>query len=172
MHWLRREALVKLFPVLFLLAAFTFLCFGVPPLLPLRYEADWPQVALVSVPPGTTPDVLSSVPGLLYVSISALQCTLLVAIVQFLWIAHGTMTSYKFILTVVYQTTLVIDMFRLWGKDWLVWILYQLNLGNLCPPAVRCYPVSGAVPWISLSALGLILAAMMLDRKHSVRSQA
>lgn len=172
MHWLRRETLVRLFPISLLLAAFTFLCFGVPPLLPFRREAYWPQVALVSVPPGTTPDVLSSVPGLLYVSISALQCVLLVTLVQLIWIAQGSMTSYKFILTLAYQASLAIDMFRMWGRDWLVWILYQLTLGNLCPPNIPCYPVSGVVPWISLSMLGLMLAIITLEGKRLTESQA
>jgi hypothetical protein len=172
MHWIRREALISLIPIVLLLTAFMFLYFGVPPLWPLRNGSDWPHVALVSVSPGTTHDVRSSVPGLLYLLISALQCMLLVGLVRLMWLAQKVMTPYKFILTLAYQVALTIDTFRLWGRDWFVWILYQLNIGNLCYSTNPCYPRSEALPWGSFLILVGLLIVTIQERLSGKASKA
>jgi hypothetical protein len=172
MHWIRREALISLIPISLLVTAFMFLYLGVPPLLPLRNGSDWPHVALVSVSPGTTPDVRSSVPGLLHTSICVLQCLLLVELVRLMWLVQKVMTPYKFILTLAYQVALTIDTFRLWGRDWFVWILYQLNFGNLCYSAAPCYPRSEALPWGSLLLLVGLLIVTAQERLSGWASKA
>jgi hypothetical protein len=164
MYRIQRQAIMSVLPVLLLIIAFAFVYFGVPPLLPLRKNPDWPYVALVSVPPGTTPDTWSSVPGLLHLLLAAFQCVLLVEIARLVWSAGNALSAHRLLITITYEAALVFDMFRLWGRDWLVWILYQLNLGKLCSSTSPCYPISGAMPWLSLSALGLTLAVVNLDR--------
>jgi hypothetical protein len=170
MYRIQRKTIASLLPVLLLIGAFAFVCFGVPPLLPLRADPHWPYVALVSVSPGTTPDLWSSVPVLLHLALAALQCVLIVELARLVWISSNAMPVGRFLMTFIYEAALTLDMFRLWGSDWLVWISYQLNLGELCSSDTPCYPVSGAVPWISLSALALMLASLALDRAQSTKS--
>lgn len=161
MYWIQRKVIERLLPGLLLTGAFALVYFGVPPILPVRTDPQWPYVSLVSVSPGTTPDVWSSVPGLLHVSIAALQCILLVEVARLIWVVNKTMTVSRFLVTLFYEAALVVDMFRAWGGDWFVWIRYQLHLGELCSAAAPCFPISGAVPWISLAALGLALASLV-----------
>lgn len=165
MYRIQRKTIARLLPVLLSITAFAFVYFGVPPLLPLRKAQNWPYVALVSAPPGTTPDIWSSIPAGLHLSLAALQCVLLVEAARLVWIASGAMPVSRFLMTLGYEAALVFDMLRLWGRDWLVWILYQLNLGELCSPDAACYPVSGAVPWVSLSLLALLLVSLVVDRR-------
>jgi hypothetical protein len=162
MYRIRRQTIVTLLPPSLLIVAFGFVFFGIPPVFPVRTETHWPYVPLVSVAPGTTPDVWSSVPGLLHVSFSAFQCVLLVETARLAWVVSKSMNVERFLATFVYEAALVFDMFRLWGRDWLVWVLYQLHLGRLCSSVTPCFPISGVVPWISLSALGLALASLMI----------
>ncbi len=164
MYRIQRQVIMSVLPVLLLVIAFAFVYFGVPPLLPLRKNPDWPYVALVSAPPGTAPDTLSSVPVLLHLLLAAFQSVLLVEIARLIWSTGNELSAYRLLVTVIYEASLVFDMFRLWGRDWLVWILYQLNLGNLCSSTSPCYPISGAVPWLSLSVLGLTLVVMTVER--------
>lgn len=161
MYRIRRKTIVRSLPVLLLVAAMAMIWLGVPSVTFLRTEPYWPLVPLVSVPPGTTQDILSSAPGGLHVFLASLQGILLVEMARLFWVAAKELTVSRFMLTLIYEVTLVVDMFRLWGKDWLVWALYQLNLGRLCDPAHPCYPVSGATPWLSLSLLVLILLSLV-----------
>ena len=170
MYRIRREVIGSFIPLLLLFGAFGLVCFGVPSVLPLRTDPHWPLVALVSVSPGTTSDVLSSVPGLLNVSVAAFQCVVLVEVVRFFWIARHVMTPMRFLLTLSYEAALVVDMFRLWGRDWFVWTRYQLRLGELCSATTPCFPVSGAMPWLSLALLGLVLASLLVDRVVKLRT--
>jgi hypothetical protein len=166
MYRIQRQTIAQLFPVLLLITAWSFVYFGVPPLVPLRTDPHFPYVALVSVSPGATPDTWSSVPVLLHLSLAALQCVLLVEMARLVWIASNAMPVHRFLFTLSYEVALVFDIFRRWGRDWFVWILYQLNLGELCSPATPCYPFSGALPWISLSLLSLLLLSLVADRQR------
>jgi hypothetical protein len=96
-----------------------------------------------------------------HVFLASLQGILLVEIARLFWVAAKELTVSRFILTLIYEATLIIDMFRLWGRDWLVWALYQLHLGKLCDPTHPCYPVSGATPWPSLSLLVLLILSLL-----------
>jgi len=169
MYRIQRKAIARFFPVLLLILAFALVCFGVPPLPPLRADPGWPYVALVSVAPGSAPDTWSSVPVLLHISLAAFQCVLLVEVARLFWIFGNALSVRRFLATLVYEVALVLDMFRLWGRDWYVWILYQVNLGELCPSTAPCFPVSGAVPWFSLlSILGLMFLSLI--GAHSQRN--
>lgn len=160
MYRVRCEVIARAIPVALLISAFAFVFFGVPPVSHVRNDSHWPCVALVSVAPGTTSDVWSSVPGLLHVSLAAFQAVLLVEAARLAWVTCNTLTVTRFFATLLYEAALVFDMFRLWGRDWLVWMLYQLHLGELCATSSPCFPISGATPWISFSALVLALAVL------------
>src|SRR5215207_5307092 len=99
MYRIRRKTIERLFPVLLLVAPFGMVYFGVRPLWPFLDASLGPHVPLVSVPQGTTPDVWSSIPGLLHVWIGALQWVLLVEIARLSWVVTGAMTTSRFILT-------------------------------------------------------------------------
>ncbi len=88
---------------------------------------------------------------------AALQGILLVESVRFFWIWVGSMTPGRFFLTLLYDIALAVDMFRLWGRDWFIWAMHELRLGELCDPREACYPVSGATPWLSLFSLSALL---------------
>jgi hypothetical protein len=167
MYWIQRKAVAQLLPMFFLIAAFAFVYFGVPPLVPFRTDPAGPYVALVSVAPEVAPDIWSSVPVLLHLSLAALQCVLLVELARIIWIASNVMRAHRYLMTLLYEAALVIDMFRLWGRDWFVWILYQLKFGELCSSPSRCYPFSGAFPWVSLSALVIVLTSFIVGRFKS-----
>jgi hypothetical protein len=166
MYRIQRKTIGRFLPVLLLFTAFCFVYFGIPPLLPLRTEPHWPYVALVSVSPETAPDTWSSVPVLLHLSLAALQCVLMVEGALLIWIARKTITSARFLVTLGYEVALVVDIFRLWGRDWFTWILYQMRLGKLCSSASPCLPVSNSKPWVSLAALCIVL--VVLGRAHYV----
>jgi hypothetical protein len=153
---------------MFLIAAFALMYLGVPPVVPLRDDAHWPLVPLVSISPGISPDVLSSLPGALHILMAALQCIFLVEIARLFWIGSKTLTIGRFILTIAYEAALAIDMFQRWGRDWFVWALYQMRLSELCDLTNPCYPISGTVPWLSLFILGLLLALLMAPRAQSI----
>lgn len=167
MHRIRRKTLESLLPLLLLAAPLGMVYFGVGPLLPSLDASLGPHVPLVSVPKGTTRDVWSSVPGLFHVLLAAFQAVLLVELARLFWAATGALTTGRLMLTLLYEGTLVLDMFRLWGRDWFVWGMHELRLGDLCEPTDPCYPVSGAMPWPSLLALGLLLILLpALVRNH------
>jgi hypothetical protein len=170
MYRIQRKTLAHLLSALLLIGAFALVYFGVPPLVPFRTEPHWPYVSLVSVEPGVAPDIWSSVPVLLHLFLAALQCILLVEVARLIWIASNTMRVHRYLVTLVYEVALAIDIFRLWGQDWFVWISYQLKLGQLCSLPSSCYPFSGAFPWISLSALIIVLTTLMLGRLQSTSS--
>ena len=157
MHWIRRKTVETILPALLLSMAFCMVCFGAKPLWSSRESDLWPQLPLVSVPQGTTPDVWSSVSNLLDVGIASLQVVLVVEFARVLWVVSGTMTTGRFALTLLYQLALFFDMLRLWARDWFVWARHALRIGDLCDPTEPCYPVSGAVPWLSLVALILLV---------------
>lgn len=174
MHRIRRKTIERFFPVLLLVASMGMVYFGVGPLLPFRDASLGPHVQLVSIPQGTVPDLWSSIPGLLHVWIGALQGVLLVELARLSWVVTGAMTTSRFALTLLYDVALVIDMFRLWGRDWFVWGLHELHLGDLCKLTETCFPISGAIPWPSLSVLSLLLLLLLLESRqipHSFTSR-
>jgi hypothetical protein len=157
MYRIRRQALENFLPLLLLVASFCVVYFGLAPVWLLRDAPLGPQVPLVSVPQGTTSDVWSSLPGLLHIWLAALLGILFIEVARLLWIATGVMTVARFVSTLLYELSIVVDMFRLWGRDWLVWAKYELRLGQLCDPVEACFPVSGAIPWFSLLTLLLVM---------------
>lgn len=167
MYGLQREMMTRSLPILLLFGALALVYLGVPSVLPLNPDADWPRVPLVSAPAGTAPDVWSSVPGLLQLLFSALQAIVLVEIARLVWILKGTVTAPRYLLTFAYEIALIVDMFRLWGRDWQVWVLHQLSLSELCPEAAPCFPASDAVPWPSMSVLVVTFVVLKMDRSRA-----
>jgi len=170
MYRIRREIVVRFLPVVLLVSGFAVVYMGMPPLWQLRDPSLGLRVPLVSLPPGTTPDIWSSVPGFLHLLIAGFQAVLLVELARMVWSASSSLTIGRFLLTSLYEVVLVIDTFRLWGRDWLVWALHELRLRELCGPLEVCYPSSGATPWLSLVCLAL-LAVSLLDTKRLWRRQ-
>jgi hypothetical protein len=149
-------------PALLLSIAWGMVYFGVAPLWPLREDAAWPMVPLVSLPPGSTPDVWSSVLGLLQVCIAAAQCILVVELARIVW----TFPVRLALAALAYELVLFVDWFRAWAGDWYIWALYQLRLGELCTQSAPCYPTSGHKPWPSLVMLLLVCAVLFTaDRR-------
>jgi hypothetical protein len=165
MYWVRRETVAASLPVLLLFGALGLVYLGVPPVLPVRTDPQ-PGVPLVSMSPGAATDVWSSVPSLLHLLIAALQSVLLVEVVRLIWIFCKEITVVRFLATLMYEASLVIDIFRRWGQDWFIWSLYQLRIGKLCPPSRACFPFSGAIPWLSLCMLGFVLLCLVRDLRE------
>jgi hypothetical protein len=182
MHWVRPEAWIMKMagwaritrarvggPALLLTGSWSMVYFGFGPIWSLRKDSIWPLVPLVSIPQGTTPDVWSSVPGLLSVGIAAAQSILLVEIVRIVWVYSRKMA----ILTLGYEVALLLDWFRVWAGDWYVWALYQLRLGDLCSKSGQpCFPLSGHEPWLSLAMLLLVFASALYGLGERERSSS
>jgi hypothetical protein len=149
--------IVLLLSLIFLALSWFLIYFGVKPLWPLRSEPVWPLVALVSVPEGTSPDVLSSVPGILSVALAAFQSLFFVEIAKIILIQKIRVSLFQHLLLLSYELSVVVDWFRVWSYDWFVWGLYRLHLGKLCRETDICYPTTGTFPLVSLFFLSAIL---------------
>lgn len=126
---------------------------------------------LISVPPGSTSDVWSTLPGFLKVCAAAFQSFLLVELAKIFWLLSRRLNIWRFLLASAYAVTLVLDWLHVWAGDWFVWLLYRLQLGELCEPAMPCYPVTAIQPWGSLLFLVVLLIGdAMASRNTAVRS--
>jgi hypothetical protein len=166
MYGIRWKVVARFLPALLLASGFVAVYMGMPPLWQLRDPSLGLHVPLVSVPPGTTSDVWSSVPGFLHLLIASFQVVLLVELARMVWSANGSLTPGRFLLATLYEAALIIDTFRLWGRDWLVWALHELRFRELCEPSEACYPSSGATPWPSLVCLVVLLTVSLLDLRR------
>lgn len=133
-----------------------------------------PMLPLVSLPVGTTDDVMSSVPILFLTLVGAAICALVVEIakVRSHQAARPPWRGYSALLA--YQVVLIADLFRSYAHDWWIWTLSWIDLRELTSNPIEGDIIELKIPWVSgiFAALVAGYFSMHWHRSRDDRSAA
>lgn len=132
-------------------------------------ESRTPKLPSVAVPYDPKLDVVSFVPDLFLALSVAVACVLIVEIAKFTTSKLGTRSGTGYVVLLLFQVVLALDLVRAYAYDWFIYLLSFARLIDLSRRSGiiqdRWVPIPS--PWVSFIWLAVTMVALVAITRSS-----